>query len=142
MACCSSDCAPSGKREAKPITQTAHAIALLKNFCMDLLDHLVDTTGQRHSRNGIYGISPARRPGAHAGLMLAALITLPHFSVSSAMNLPKSDGDNPNGVPPKSAIRAFKLGSARPALISLLILSMTSSGVPLGAPIPYHALTS
>jgi hypothetical protein len=37
--------------------QTAHTITLLKNFCMDLLDHLVDTTGQRHSRNGSYGMS-------------------------------------------------------------------------------------
>jgi hypothetical protein len=45
------------ERDAKPIMQTAHTITLLKNFCMDLLDHLVDTTGQRHSRNGSYGMS-------------------------------------------------------------------------------------
>jgi hypothetical protein len=30
---------------------------------------------------------------AHSGLMLAARITLPHFSVSSAMSLPKSEGE-------------------------------------------------
>ena len=29
----------------------------------------------------------------HSGLMLAARITLPHFSVSSAMSLPKSAGE-------------------------------------------------
>src|SRR6266550_2629845 len=47
MACCSTgDCAARGERE------------LLKNFCMDLLDHLVDTTGQRHSRNGEVSATP------------------------------------------------------------------------------------
>src|SRR5262245_13927878 len=96
----------------------------------------------RYSPYGRYGKCRAGRRGGHTGLMLAARITLPHFWVSSARSLPKSDGDTPNGVPPKSAIRAFILESARPALISLLIFSMTSSGVPLGAPIPYHALTS
>ena len=64
--------------------------------------------------------------GGHSGLILAARITLAHFSVSSAMNLLKPAGDNANTVPPKSAIRAFSLGSARPALISLLSLSMSS----------------
>src|SRR6267142_5808684 len=82
------------------------------------------------------------RSWTHAGLMLAARIAFAHFSVSSAMNLPKPAGDSANTVPPKSAIRAFSLGSARPALISLLSLSMTPTGVPLGAPTPYHALTS
>ena len=37
---------------------------------------------------------------AHSALMLAARITLPHFSVSSAMNLPKSAGEPENAVPP------------------------------------------
>ena len=39
-------------------------------------------------------------------------------------------------VPPRSAIRAFILGSARPALISLFSFSMISAGVFLGAPTP------
>ena len=48
-------------------------------------------TDTSHSRNGSYGIvGGAPR---HSGLMLAALITLAHFSVSSAMNLPKSAGE-------------------------------------------------
>jgi hypothetical protein len=53
-------------------------------------------------------------------LMLAARITLPHFSVSSAKNLAKSVGAIGIGTEPSSAIRALIAGSARPALISLL----------------------
>ena len=75
-------------------------------------------------------------PGAHSGLMPADLTTLPHFSVSSAMSLPKSAGEPASAVPPRSASRALILGSARPALISLLSLSMISAGVFLGAPTP------
>ena len=41
--------------------------------------------------------------------MLPARITLAHFSVSSAMNLPKSAGEPGNGVPPRSAGHAFHL---------------------------------
>src|SRR5205085_6055809 len=65
----------------------------------------------RHSRN-----ETERRGERYSGLMPADLITLAHFSVSSAMNLPNSAGDSAKGVPPKSAIRSFNLGSARPAL--------------------------
>src|SRR5215472_6461968 len=68
--------------------------------------------------------------------------TLPHFSVSSAMSFPKSAGEPKNGVPPRSANLAFILGSARPALISLLSLLTISAGVAFGAPIPYQALAS
>src|SRR5438445_11182459 len=50
--------------------------------------------------------------------MFAARITLPHFSVSSAMSLLKSAGEPVSGVPPRSASRALILGSARAALIS------------------------
>ena len=35
----------------------------------------------------------------HSGLMLAARITLPHFSVSAAMSLPKSAGEPGSTVP-------------------------------------------
>src|SRR6516165_7347659 len=78
------------------------------------------------SPNGIYGTSA--RAG-HSALMLAARITLPHFSVSSAMNLAKSTGVIGIGTEPSSAIRALIAGSVRPALISLLSLSTTSVGV-------------
>src|SRR4051794_40029868 len=57
-----------------------------------------------------------------SALILAARIALPHFSVSSAMSLPKSADEPASVVAPRSARRAFVLGSARPALISLLSL--------------------
>jgi hypothetical protein len=69
---------------------------------------------------------------AYSGFISAARITLPHFSVSSAMNLPKLAGEPANTIAPRSATRAFSLGSARPALISLLSLSTISAGVFLG----------
>src|SRR5262249_52635920 len=59
--------------------------------------------------------------------------TLPHFSVSSTMSLPKSAGEPVSAMPPRSVSRAFILGSATPASISLLSLSMISTGVFLGA---------
>src|SRR5437660_2075392 len=76
------------------------------------------------------------RAGDYSALMPADLITLPHFSVSSAMSLPKSAGENASTSPPRSATRAFIVGSARPALISLLSLSTISAGVAFGAPMP------
>src|SRR5262245_19755846 len=83
--------------------------------------HLVSTC---HSPNGSYGIS-ARSPPQSA-LMLASRITLAHFSVSSAMSLPKSPGEPPSVVPPRSASCALILGSASAALISLLSFSIIS----------------
>src|SRR5262245_43277147 len=77
-----------------------------------------------------------------SALMLAARITLRHFSVSSAISLPKSEGETASTSPPRSARRALILGSARPALISLLSLSMISAGVFLGAPTPYQPVAS
>ena len=46
----------------------------------------------------------------HSTLMLAARITLAHFSVSSRMSLPKSSGEPGSTMPPRSANRAFNLG--------------------------------
>jgi hypothetical protein len=78
----------------------------------------------------------------HSALMLRARMTLPHFSVSSTMSLPKAAGEPGRTVPPRSASRDFILGSARPALISLFSLSTISAGVSLGAPMPCSALAS
>src|SRR5262245_41096884 len=94
-----------------------------------------------HSRNGCYGILDRGQPRQSA-LIPAARITLPHFSVSAAMNSPKSAGEPTSGVPPRSASRSLILGSARPALISLLSLSTISTGVFLGAPRPDQLLAS
>src|SRR5262249_45286830 len=90
------------------------------------------------SPNGRYGISWA----AYSGLMLAVRTTLPHFSVSSAMSLPKSVVEPTSGVLPKSASCALIFGSASAVLISLLSLSMTSVGVLLGEPTPDQPLAS
>src|SRR5262249_42150927 len=78
----------------------------------------------------------------YCGLILAALTTLRHFSVSSAMSLPKSLGEPASTVPPRSASRVLILGSARAPLISRLSLSMISVGVFLGALTPNHVLAS
>ena len=73
--------------------------------------------------------------------MLVAWITLPHFSASATMNLPKSADEPASGSLPRSANRALIAGSATTALISLLSLLTTSLGVPMGAPMPNHELT-
>src|SRR5262249_60081371 len=77
-----------------------------------------------------------------SGLMFASRTTLLHFSVSSAMSLPKSVGEPGSTVPPESAIRALILGSVRAALVSWLGFPLTSAGVPLGAPRPNQTLAS
>ncbi len=59
-----------------------------------------------------------RRLLDHSGLMPANWITLAHFSVSSAMNLPKSEGVPASNVLPRSARRVFIFGSTSAALIS------------------------
>src|SRR5215469_4275673 len=71
-------------------------------------------------------------------LMPADLITLAHLSVSSAMNFANPADVNGIGSTPRSASRAFDLGSARAAVIALLSLLMISAGVLLGAPRPYQ----
>ena len=85
---------------------------------------------RRHSGNGSYGISTPSPP--QSALMPVNLTTLPHFAVSSAISLPKSAGEPASTVPPRSANRAFILGSARAALIFLLSVSTISAGVFFG----------
>src|SRR5262249_34536126 len=88
------------------------------------------TSGVRVTKH--YGMSGRH----HSGLMLAARITLPHFSTSSAMSLPKSAGEPGRTVAPSSAIRDFMLGSLRAAFISLLGFSTMSVRGLLGARTP------
>src|SRR5262249_35141055 len=68
--------------------------------------------------------------------------TLPHFSVSFAINVPRSWGVMGIGRPPISASRALILASAMAALISLFNLSMISAGVLLGTPMPNQPVAS
>src|SRR5947208_2993142 len=104
-------------------------------------DQLVDAEGhQPFAEETLWNVRLLKQP--HCGLMPANLITLAHFSVSSAISFPNSAGDPGSATPPRSASRAFMLGSARAALISLLSVSMISAGVFLGAPRPITALAS
>src|SRR5256886_14432055 len=89
---------------------------------------------QRDSQIGIlWNIDPAANE-PHSALMLNAWITLPHFSVSSAMNFPNAADVIDIGSTPKLASRALMRGSATTALISLLSLSITSAIAPPDQP--------
>src|SRR5262249_33743182 len=98
------------------------------------------SAGKFHSALPEYGRRSAFRH--HSALMLAVLITLPHFSVSAAMKFAKSPGEPGRTMPPSSVSRALKGGSARLALISTLSLSTITAGVFFGAPTPNHWLAS
>src|SRR5262249_39806870 len=93
------------------------------------------------SLNGGYGIS-SRGRADHSALMPENLITLAHFSVSSAVNLPNSAGVIDMGTPPSSAMRVFILGSANAARTVWLMVATISAGVFLGAQRAYHWLAS
>src|SRR5262245_23596701 len=111
--------------------------------CADCNDYSTTFVSKRRPRFRGTGVTEHWIGLPHqSALMLRARMTLPHFSVSSAMSLPKSAGETTSGVTPKTASRAFILGSARPALISLLSLSTMSAGVFLGMPTPYELLAS
>src|SRR5262245_56712554 len=69
-------------------------------------------------------------------------MTFPHLSVSSAISLAKSAGEPASDEPPRSANRAFILGSAAAAFSSLLSLATISIGVPFGAAMPHQLLAS
>src|SRR5262249_57412380 len=72
--------------------------------------------------------------------MPANFTTLDHFSVSSVINAPNSVGVIGIGSAPRPLIRALTSGSARPAAILLLSLSMIAAGGALGAPITNQPL--
>src|SRR5215475_14371892 len=78
----------------------------------------------------------------HSGLMLAARITLLHFSVSLTMKVSKSAEEPANIALPRSERRACTWGSARIALISLLSLSTIAPGVLLRRAMAHHWLAS
>ena len=88
-----------------------------------------------HSPNGTLWNIKLAVPD-HCSLIPANLTTLAHFSVSAAMNFPSSSGAIGISTTPTSASRDFAFASASTALISLLSLSMISTGVFFGAPTP------
>src|SRR5262245_29827296 len=95
-----------------------------------------------HRGGGRRLAAAARRSSIYSSVTPPVLITFAHLSVSSATTLPKSAGLPAMIMPPSSASLALIFGSASPALISLLSLSMISGGVPLGTPMPKNALAS
>src|SRR5262245_22576183 len=105
----------------------------------ELLDHAIGEQ-ERDSRNGRYIFGRDRAD--YSALMPANFTTFAHFSVSAAMNFPKSAGEPANTAAPRSVRRVFMLGSARAALISLLSFSTMPVGVALGTTIPYQPLAS
>ena len=64
------------------------------------------------------------------------------FFAVREMSLPKSAAEPASTMPPNSANLALILGSASPALISVLSLWMISIGVFFGATTPFHSLAS
>src|SRR5262245_46049628 len=96
--------------------------------------------GRSQHSSGRYGMG--LKPAGHSGLSPVNFTPLPHLSVSSAMSRPNAAGEPASGSPPFSANFALIVGSLSAALISRLSLSMTSTGVFLGAAMPYHWLAS
>ena len=79
----------------------------------------------------------------HSGLMPEALITLAHFSASSAMCFANSAGVFGGiATAPSSARRFLIAGSPIATLNSLLSVSMMTAGVFFGTPKPIYALAS
>src|SRR5262245_52283708 len=95
-----------------------------------------------HCATAIPAIQYDQSAHGQSALAPERFTTLAHFSVSSAMSLPKSPGEPGIAMPPRSANRAFTLESARPALTSRFNLWTMSAAVPAGAPRPYQALAS
>src|SRR5580704_1026143 len=90
----------------------------------------------RRATRGVSGAADSRRIELYSGLRFANLTTLPHFSISAAMKLPKSAGEPVITMAPNSASLPLSTESVSAALVSWLSLSMISAGVPVGAPMP------
>src|SRR5262249_57377843 len=106
----------------------------------------VSSAGDRQGSKECHIAAPPIREDApqltaspyHYGLMPANFTTSAHFSVSSAINAPNSVGVIGIGSALRPLIRALTCGSARPAAILLLSLSMIAAGVAPRRPIPLH----
>src|SRR5262249_33303584 len=115
---------PESRQSADMLACPLCAISDRTQRSKKLLGHLVVAANRPRFRGTGGGIL-IRLPRQSA-VMLAARITLPHFSVSSTINFSNSVGVFDNGSTPKPASRAFMVGSAAMALISLLSFSITS----------------
>src|ERR1700704_6871626 len=91
--------------------------------CMDSLPQI--QFGPDH-----IGFATTSSGGDHSTLIPANLTTLPHFSVSAAMNVPNSAGELGNSSLPMLVSLAANSGLANVAFISLLSRSITPDGGP------------
>lgn len=89
------------------------------------------------AHTGVSSVLPVQ-----AGLIFAARMSFPHFSVSEITNLPKSVLDPGIVVAPSSAKRVLMVVSRRHALIARFNDSTTPVGVSRGAQTPVHPLAS
>src|SRR5262249_4670816 len=121
-------------------TDPLRARAIVKGIFSGKVETFLFRESLHHSTFVLHKLG--ERPVNHSTFTTAPRITWPHFSVSSITNLSSSAGEAMNGVLARSAIRAAILESASALLISLLSFAMTSTGVPLGAPMPIQALAS
>jgi putative ABC transport system substrate-binding protein len=87
---------------------------------------------------GLSTVKSMARPGGNA----TGFLQFEYGLSAKWLELLNSAGDRGSTVPPRSASRALSLGSARPALISLLRRPMISGGVFLGTPMPSVRLDS
>ena len=74
--------------------------------------------------------------------MLANWITFAYFAISSATNFLKFATDIGIGSTPRFNKRDLRFGSVTEAVVAALSFSTISSGVPVGAQIPYQWLAA
>src|SRR5712691_3310258 len=91
----------------------------------------------RPASSAAYGIF-GRTGASYSALMLAARITLPHFSVSVLIRAPNSSGLLAIDSKPSVARRSLMSGSAMILTISRLSRTTISLGVPAGTATPNH----
>src|SRR5262245_41567320 len=78
---------PESMRKAKCVLSTCRAAQIEPGVHVGYSNTSLARAGIRHSPNGRYGLFRRGRTD-HSALMLAARITLPHFSASSSSRLP------------------------------------------------------
>src|ERR1700686_3463664 len=114
-------------------------ITLFRAFANHRLGNGLEFKGPRLNRH------PARAPqfrGQFSTLILASRMTGPHLSISDLRKAASSAGVEPFGLAPSSSNRDFTDAWTSAALVSTLILAMTSFDVFAGTKKPNHENTS
>src|ERR1700736_4420830 len=114
-------------------------ITLFRAFASHRLGHGLEFKGPRLNRH------PARAPqfrGQFSTLILASRMTGRHLSISDLRKAARSARVEPFGLAPSSSNRDFTDAWTSAALVSTLILAMTSFDVFAGTKKPNHENTS